>query len=499
MKVLSASIALVCAVPFSLVQTPTQTSLPGAGQEPLRGEAKMMMGLLDLNDNGRLEKNELEGDARDMLEELDGDEDGTISAEELSRINEDVVDVNSKLAAIDTRIGDRRIVDLPKGIHRGFNRHFVRYTNVLAPNGKPIHVLAMSKWSDDRIVRVRKVLEHFLRDAPGREWGNKTKLANEMANNHATLVLLNNQRDMDRVMPSIEDVNLQLQDLRANESPFEGEDDYMKHETRDAAYEEVFHLIHGSGILHAMRPYDRAIRARARQAAASGLWNFDEPNMPGNHFEYIICVFDNYVDLWKTKPTKMESNRLPRQPRGESFMGEYRADDRSSTHKADPIGFSLVEKFNPDHIGYSAELPAGFDGTFSIAPGSGQRYADKAKHLRNVTLAGSINASLTGNQFDNRLVGNAANNVLQGNGGDDSLFGGEGEDTAVFRGKRADYMIANTASLVQVHDSMVNRDGYDVLSGIEVLKFSDSSVRVGELDSTRSKSAHGIETKKRSP
>ena len=450
----------------------------------LTGEAKMMMSLLDLNNNGQLEADELEGDAKEMLGELDSDNNGIITSQELLVVSESQVDVQSKLAVIDTHKNRQRIVDLPDGIYRGINRHFKKYTNVLAPNGKPIHILAMDGWSVDRILRTRKVLEHFLADVPDRQWGDKTPLANAMADNHATLVLLNDDRDMDRVIPAIENVNLQFQDLRANEAPFEGEADYMKHETRDAAYEEVFHLVHASGVLDAMKEYDREIRKLAKQAADSGLWNFDEPNMPGNHFEYIISVYDNYLDLWMTKPTLMEGRRVGKQRDGQSFHGEYKADHRANTRTADPEGFAMIEKFNPNSITYSAELPGDFKDTFSLAADGGHRYSEKAKHLLNVTLRGTNKSNLVGNSHNNRLVGNSSDNMLSGNGGDDSLFGGEGNDTAIFRGKRAQYTIVRMGDLVEVHDSMVNRDGYDVLSSIETLKFEDGSVASSSISST---------------
>ena len=447
-----------------------------AQQHELTGEARMMMALLDANDDGVLQHTELEGDAADMMEELDENGDGQISKQELASISEPQVEVSSKLTAIETTQTTNRVVPLPDGIDRGLNRHFKKYTNVLAPNRKPIHFLAMDGWSEDRIVRARKVLEHFLRDAPGREFGAKTKLANTMADHHATMVLLNHSRDMDRVMPALERLDLQCQDLRANESPFEGEPDYMNHETRDAAYEEVFHLIHGSGIIFSMKEYDREIRSLAKSATKSNLWNFDEPDMPGNHFEYIICVYDNYLDLWKTSPTKMEGNRIGRQPKGESFNGEYGADDRASTQTADPAGFAVVEKFNPDHISYSVELPSTFKGTFSIAEDSGERYAEKAKHLLNVTARGDNKTNLTGNTHNNRLVGNSNDNILTGNGGDDSLFGGQGTNTAVYRGKRSQYVITRLGNMIEVDDSVVNRDGHDVLVNVQTLKFADETI-----------------------
>ena len=225
-----------------------------------------------------------------------------------------------------------------------------------------------------------------------------------------------------------------------------------------------------------MKDYDREIRDLAKKAAKSRLWNFDEPNMPGNHFEYIISVYDNYIDLWKTAPEKMEGHRIGRQPKGESFGGEYKANDRVSTQAVDPAGFAAVEKFNSNHITYSAELPSKFEGTFSIADDDGKRYSEIAKHLKNVSARGDKKTDLVGNNFNNRLVGNKSANKLTGNGGDDSLFGGEGIDVAVYRGLRSQYIVIRTGTAIEVHDTMVNREGYDVLVDIEQIKFADTSI-----------------------
>ena len=44
-----------------------------------------------------------------------------------------------------------------------------------------------------------------------------------------------------QVMSAVDahDLDLAMQDLRANEAPFAGEEDYMAHRTRDASFEEV--------------------------------------------------------------------------------------------------------------------------------------------------------------------------------------------------------------------------------------------------------------------
>jgi len=68
---------------------------------------------------------------------------------------------------------------------------------------------------------------------------------------------------------------------------------------------------------------------------------------------------------------------MGKQPKNQSFNGEYKADDRTTAKSADLDGFAMIEKFNPKHINYTAELPAEFKGTFSIDANANHRYSEK--------------------------------------------------------------------------------------------------------------------------
>ena len=124
------------------------------------------------------------------------------------------------LVQLDFEIGRTAngIVDLPEDMPKELAAVFVRYTKVVAPNGNPIHVFAQDGWSDERIVKARKVLEHMLTDVPGTQYGHdKTAVANAMADNRATLVLFNTEPDLERAMEGpLGEVDLGMQDLRAN-------------------------------------------------------------------------------------------------------------------------------------------------------------------------------------------------------------------------------------------------------------------------------------------
>ena len=83
----------------------------------------------------------------------------------------------------------------------------------------------------------------------------------------------------------------------------------------------------------------------------------------------------------------------------------------------------------------------------------------------------------TGNGLANVITGGAGNDVLAGGGGNDTLIGGEGVDRAVFSGKRSDYAVqANGDGTFRVVDTVVGRDGSDVVRDIRFLQFADQTI-----------------------
>lgn len=85
---------------------------------------------------------------------------------------------------------------------------------------------------------------------------------------------------------------------------------------------------------------------------------------------------------------------------------------------------------------------------------------------------------LVGGDLEYLLSGGDGNDLLEGNGGDDRLYGGKGEDTAVYRGDLADYDLSFDPDERQFRltDRVSGRDGSDLLSGIEKLRFGDLTV-----------------------
>ena len=68
------------------------------------------------------------------------------------------------LPEIDTSVSADGIVALPDETPAVFKEYFVNYTKVIAPNDKPIHILAQDGWTNDQIRHGRDVLEFLLTD-----------------------------------------------------------------------------------------------------------------------------------------------------------------------------------------------------------------------------------------------------------------------------------------------------------------------------------------------
>jgi hypothetical protein len=378
------------------------------------------------------------------------------------------------------------VVALPDDVPELFRKHFVKYTKIVAPNGKPIHILATDGWTDDQVRHGRDVLELLLSEHPGSAYGDdKSDIKNAMADRKATMVFFNTEADLEAAGRELfRGADLSMQDLRANECPAPGDADYMAHATRDAAYEEIWHLIHDYGIKPTRPEMIAEMRVANDAAAANGwrAWPDDEPEEHPN--EYVGVLIDNYYDLWAVHPTRYEASPIEPGdvPEGHSHFGRYFAGSRAAMRAQDPGGYALIEKFLPPYLTYTPTLPEDFEGTFSMTFDPEAPYTYKTRHLHHARLAGTNDSGLAGNAHDNALTGSAGDNTFTGGGGDDTLDGGDGDDVATFSGPRADYEIETHGETTTVTDLIEGRDGVDALRGVELLRFGDTEETLPPAD-----------------
>jgi hypothetical protein len=365
------------------------------------------------------------------------------------------------LDAIDTSSGEFGVVALPDDVGRTLTGLFSKYTKHVAPNGKPIHIFGQSRVSDLQMARAREILKYHLEDAPGTKYGSdKTAIANRMGDVRATLIYTDTQARAFAMYDILEPSKLRLQDLYATESPVEGSYVYLHNEaepggffTRDASYEEIMHLVHAKGLEDEMPEYHEAIVKAENRAVEADIYHYGSP---APH-EYIISGFDIYFGLWEHNP----------QGDGTSFGPEYPFHTKAEMKAGDRPLYDLVDGFWPDYLTYNAYIDSSFEGTFSIAYEEDLEYTLKSRYLVNVTLTGTNDSGIRGNDQDNTLVGNA---------GDNRIDGGDGRDRAIYSGAAAEYRIEHQGGATVVVDTVAGRDGTDRLTSVETLVFRDKKI-----------------------
>jgi Ca2+-binding RTX toxin-like protein len=112
--------------------------------------------------------------------------------------------------------------------------------------------------------------------------------------------------------------------------------------------------------------------------------------------------------------------------------------------------------------------------------GSGKNDVLEGGFDNDIILGGEGDDTLYGNEGNDDLVGDAGDDEIWGGVGDDILFGGDGEDTVIFIGAREDYSIAWSAS-TSTFKVVSTIEGKDLLSGIELLSFTDITLTAEQL------------------
>jgi len=361
------------------------------------------------------------------------------------------------------------LIEIPASERHLRQQGFTKQACVQAPNGKLIRIVAMAGVPDIAVARARNLLQFFLTEVPGSAYGSdKSAVANAMADNGAMLMMPTGAH-----LPGHEP-DIEAQPLFESETPIDGSRWYVRNdwEHRDAAFEEIFHLVHDAGIgtwlPGALPDYQRELDTEARLALQDGRWGIPiDPEV--SHWlaelkeedslsqEYIASVIDTYYGLWAA---------FDERPGG--MWGIYAAKTREELDRLDPRGRALVEAFLPPMMqGYEALIHPDFEGEFSMQFDPAIPYTHKSRYYIEATLTGDLDTDLRGNDDDN---------VLRGNAGDNTLRGGQGTDTAVFGGPRSEYEVDGDGDEFIVTDTVAGRDGCDRLESIERVRFGDGEI-----------------------
>jgi hypothetical protein len=347
----------------------------------------------------------------------------------------------------------------------GFNR----FASVVSDNGGVIPIFAQDEVSYTQLLRARNILRFFLTNVADSKWGNdKSDVGNMMASNGAALMMPNGAHEEGN------EPNLPAQPLYADETPADGSTWFMENdfEHRDAAFEEIFHLVHDMGIgtfAPGARPeYQQDLDAEARLAIADGRWGIpvepevqdwlDELEAEGSLAqEYIASVIDSYYGLWGPWNE------------GEGGMwGVYIAKTRDEVSALDPEGKTLLEQFLPPYIGTEIILDPTLEQDFSLSFDPEKPYTHKSQYFLHVSLSGTASINLIGNESDNTLRGNEGDNILDGLGG---------EDTAVFCNSITEYTVSADGEVTVVDGP----SGLDQLRNMEWAHFSEGRYAISDL------------------
>ena len=355
------------------------------------------------------------------------------------------------------------------GLDRVYRRNYTKFINYPTPNGSRVLLVATDGMSDEQLLRAYNILDFYLTDVPGSKYGaNKAAVANAMAANDAVLVL---PGGADGESP-IRDSALAGQPLYALEFPVEGSAAYINndYEQRDAGLEEIFHLVHDTGIGTKFTPgalketYQAEIASAMENSLANGLWGngakdwLDELRPEGSlSQEYIASVLDSYYGLW---------GAWTEAPGG--MWGIYTSKTRAEIEVKDPLGAALVPQFLSENITYMARIDPSFQGTFQMSFDTSAAYTHKSQYLVNARLLGDNASNLSGNANDNIFMGNSAAN---------SIDGKAGTDVVQYAGASGDYAISTVGGTTTVSSQSQSGD-VDTLTNIEVLRFTDKDVQL---------------------
>jgi|GEM_PF-806719 len=360
---------------------------------------------------------------------------------------------------------------------------FVKYTKIACPNGEAIHFIAQNNISDAMIVNARSILQFYLTDFSGSQYGaDKTAVMNTMGTNDATLMLVNGSH-IEGQEPTIN-----AQPLYQNEMQVPGHAWYQtnNYDYRDASFEEILHMMHDMGIgvdgpnsipNGALPAFQTEIRAAQDNADNNNfqIWPMSAVDDAGWYNEldaenslsqeYLASLIDSYYGLW---------NGWTEDPTT-GMWGEYIAHNRAEIETEDPMGYALVPQYFSPFINIDMIIDPSFNGTFSLTYSGTTDYTTKSRYMQHVYLTGTNASGLQGNAEYNRLKGNVSNNSFEGLKGNDRLDGQGGVNTAIFTGDFADYTITNNTNHAIVADGTADRDGVDTLWNMHFLQFSDQT------------------------
>jgi hypothetical protein len=352
---------------------------------------------------------------------------------------------------------------------RYLNEGFTRYVEVSAPGGGFVPIFAQDQVSEAKLRRARNLMRFYLSDVDNSQYGqDKSTVADSMVASGAVLMMPNGAHEEGN------EPKLPAQPLYDYETPADGSKWFMNNNFnhRDAAFEEIFHLVHDAGIgttdPGALPAYQNDLKAAAENALAQGIWGIPVDESVTEWIdvlrkedslaqEYIASVIDSYYGLW-----------APWTEADGGMWGIYIAKTREEVKSLDPIGYALLRAFLPETISAEIRLDPDLNQDFSLILDATQPYTHKSQYFVNVMLQGDSDIGLMGNAWDNEL---------RGNFGDNTLNGSDGEDTAIYCDNLADFSTLWDGETLL----LTGPQGTDRLEQMEWVHFGDGRIALRDL------------------
>ena len=368
------------------------------------------------------------------------------------------------------------IVNLPDSVDSLFMAVASRYTHVTTPNGDLIPILIQDNFTEIQIIHARNVLESYLTNCPGSDWGSdKSAVSNTLGASNAILFLLNDEDEYENPnLLALMDAGVNGQDLLADEVFSEGSIEYIESSNRDATYEEVLHFIHRFGIQLADPGLQNGILSAMNNAIENQIYNpLDDLPEEDYEEEYFAIGLECYFGIWAHDPN------------GDGYSGdhEYAFITRETMAQGDPDLFGIIYGFFGETWKYTAMLDPEYNSQFTMSLDESLDYTYRSQYLQNLSVTGENNISILGNQYPNVLHGNNGNNIITGFAGNDTIYGYNGIDRAIFQGDWEEYFIQpiDDSTGFQIIDVMLHRDGIDNLFDIEEFEFNNQVYTIDNL------------------
>ncbi len=283
-----------------------------------------------------------------------------------------------------------------------YDQYYVKFIDYIAPNGKPIRIMAADKVTDEQLLKAYNVLSFYLTDYGDYQ---KAAIANSLADRGALLAMPNGA-DGDGNTPDAAIQN--AQPLYQMETTVAGGKWYQQndYQHRDAAYEEIFHMVHDYGIGTTQNPaalpelsqqikqgMEAALPKNKADWGSKGIWGLESKEWLTElakenslEQEYIVSGIDSFYGLWQAYT---ESDK--------GMWGLYVPKTRQDVKAKDAPAYNIISSFLGDNLTYMERIAPEFEGTFKLYLDKAEPYTFKSQYLQNARLTGDKNSNLTGN------------------------------------------------------------------------------------------------------